>query len=235
MLSLDQIARDALLPRLVGFRMVSPSPFDPRGGPSVLLYREPIEDVLVGIQLSAMKGECRIWADYVAQALFGPTDSPVFQAVGMERDGFIRRFFSDRRWILDGRHDAQVIDRLATYVVEEGIPILGRRGALTSFADELMADEHERESNPVGNEEAAYARILAGEDDSAIEILEGLINMAGRGWPGETEISEDEMNVLKERARRMLVHLREDRPAALHQLQRWRMARLESLGLPAGH
>jgi hypothetical protein len=98
-----------------------------------------------------------------------------------------------------------------------------------------MADEHERESNPVGNEEAAYARILAGEDDSAIEILEGLINMAGRGWPGETEISEDEMNVLKERARRMLVHLREDRPAALHQLQRWRMARLESLGLPAGH
>jgi hypothetical protein len=221
----DQIARDALLPRLPGFQLVSPSPFDARGGPSVLLYRAPIEDILVGVDLSG-DGTRRIWADYIDQALFGPTDRATRQAVGMERDGFIRRFFRDRKWVLDGRHDAQVIDRLARYVVEEGVPILERRGALGTFADELMADEYERESDPVANEEAAYARILTGEDAAALEILEGLINMPGRGYPGETEISEDEMTALRDRARRMRGYLREDRQAALDQIASWRSERL---------
>jgi hypothetical protein len=229
-LPLERIARDALLPRLAGFRLVSPSPFDWLRQPSVLLYREPIEDVLVGVHLVAVDDR-EFTAQYVAQPLFAPTDYPGFQAVGMDRDGFIR-FFRDPRWVLDGRHDAQVVERLVTYVVEEGIPILRRLGALDSFADELI-DEHEVESHPIGNEEAAYAWILTGRDDRAIEILEALIKQPGRGWPGETEISEDEMNVLRERARRMLVHLRGDRSAAFDQLRRWRVARLASLGLEA--
>lgn len=209
--------------------MVSPSPFDWHRQPSVLVYREPIEDVLVGIQLVAVD-EREFSADYVAMPLFAPTDYPGFQPVGMEHDG-IRRLFRVRRWVLDGRHDAQVIDRLATYVVEEGIPILRRRAALGSFADELVHDPHELESDPIGTEEAAYARILNGDDDGAIELLETLTNAKGRGWPGETEISQDEMDVVKERARRMLANLHEDRSAALDQLRRWRMARLEGLGL----
>ena len=116
-------------------------------------------------------------------------------------------------------------------MVQEGIPILARRADLTTFADEVLADEHEWESDPIGTEEAAYARILSGRDGSAMQLLEILVRMPGRGWPGETEISEDEMAVLRERGRRMIAHLRTDRPAALDQLRRWRMARLASLGL----
>ncbi len=230
-LRLERIAREALLPRLVGFRLISPSPFDWHKQPSVLVYRYPIEDVLVGIHLVAVDDR-EFWASYVASPLFAPTDYPGFQAVGMERDG-IMRLFGDRRWILDGRHDEQVIDRFVKYVIEEGVPILRRRAALGSFADELLADPHELESDPVGTEQAAYARILNDEDESAIDLLEILLNAKGRGWPGETEISQDEMNVLQERARRMIANLRDDRALALGQLNRWRLARLENLGLVA--
>ncbi len=230
-LPLERIARDTLLPRLDGFDLMAPSPFDRRRQPSVLVYREPIEDVLVGIELVSVD-EHEFSAQYVAMPLFTPTDYPGFEDVGMERDG-IKRLLRVRRWILDGRHDAQVIDRLATYVVREGTPILRRRAALVSFADELIEDPHELESDPISTEQAAYARILIGDNASATELLETLINMTGRGWPGEAEIPEDEMNVLRERARRMLANLREDRPAALHQLARWRLARLEGLKLTA--
>jgi hypothetical protein len=228
-LPLERIARETLLPRLAGFRVVSPSPFDWQREPSALVYRHPIEDVLVGVHLVAID-EREFWANYVAMAMFAPSEYPVFQAVGMERDG-VRRLFRDRRWVLDGRHDGQVIDRLLSYVVQEGIPILERRATLASFADELVEDPHELESDPIGTEEAAYARILTGDDEGAIELLQTLIGAKGRGWPGKTEITEDEMSVLKERARRMLSSLREDRSAALHQLRRWRIARLEGLGL----
>ncbi len=231
-LPLEAIARDALLPRLDGFRMVTPSPLDEqRRQSSVLLFSAPIEDVLVGIQMLAVDDR-EFLAEYVAMSLFAPTEHPVFQPVGMERDG-MKRLFRRRRWVLDGRHDQQVIDSLTTYVVQEGIPILRRRADLRSLADELLSDEHELESDPISSEEAAYALIVVGQDESAIEILESLVAAKGRGWPGEAEVTDDEMRVLKARGRRMLAILRSERSEALHQLRRWRMARLDGLGLDA--
>ena len=225
---LAAIAQDILLPRLVGSRVMDPSPYEV-DDPSVLVYRDPVGPVLVGIQLTGVS-EREFLAAYVAQALFVPTDYPVFQAVGMERRG-IRRLFRDRRWLLDGHQDADVLQTLTTFVVQEGAPILDRRAALRSFADELIGDEHELESDPIATEQAAYAYLLAGMDRRATELLEVLITATGSGWPGETEISVDEMQVLRNRAAQMLAYVMDDRAAALQQLDRWRQARLDNLNL----
>lgn len=132
-LPLERIAREALLPRLVGFRAVSPSLFDWHLQPSVLVYREPVEDVLVGIHMVAL-GDVEFGAHYAAMPLIAPTYDPGFQAVGMERHR-IKSLLGNQRWLPDGRRDDRVIELFVSDVVEEGLPLLRRLAEPETFAD----------------------------------------------------------------------------------------------------
>ncbi len=74
------------------------------------------------------------------------------------------------------------------------------------MADELIQDEHGLESDPIATEQAAYAYLLIGADQRATDILEVLVQSKGRGWPGEAEISDDEIHVLQERPTNACAH-----------------------------
>lgn len=226
---LGDIARLHLLPRLAGFVLAEPGPRWSPGRDSVLVYRTPIGHVLVGVRLLGA-GEREVLADYVAMPLFTPTVEPIFQPVGMEMDRFPRNL-RRRRWVLGGHDEARILERLARFVVEEGIPVLRRRADVSRFADEIEADPHELESSPIATEQAAYARILAGQVDRATELLGLLVAMKGRGLPGQAEITPDEMEVLKERSRRTIRDLRQDPSRVIGQLDRWRRTRLDDLAL----